>query len=120
VRLIRDGTRTETRFRLLLKWRSPFKSAGASVHSTTCSRGVRISGSNAGYTVFQGSMKGTSYPLHLPVSPSLPFPCVTMCHQVSNALLHTMRLEVLIVMNVLTVVIQDMMLCFGRWVPVFQ
>jgi len=33
---------------------SPFKSArGASVQSTTSSRGVRISGSNAGYTMFR-------------------------------------------------------------------
>ena len=31
-------------------------------------------------------MKGTGYPLHSPVSPSLPLPCVTVCHQVSNAL----------------------------------
>jgi len=38
---------------------------GASVQSTTGSRGVRISGSNAGYTMFGGSVKGTGYPLHL-------------------------------------------------------
>ena len=49
----------------------PFKSAGASVQSTTGSRGERISGSNAGYTIFRGSVKGTDYPLHSPVSPSL-------------------------------------------------
>jgi len=30
-----DGTCAETRFRLLSKWMSPFKSAGASVQSTT-------------------------------------------------------------------------------------
>ena len=40
--------------------------------STTGSRGVRISGSNAGYTMFRGSVKSTGYPLHLAVSPSLP------------------------------------------------
>ena len=33
------------------------------------SRVVRISGSNAGYTMFRGSVKGTGYPLHSPVSP---------------------------------------------------
>jgi len=33
---------------------------------------VRISGSNAGYTMFRGSVKNTGYPLHSPVSPSLP------------------------------------------------
>ena len=67
-----DGTRAETRFRLSAKRTSPFKSAGASVESTTGSRGVRISGSNAGYTMFRGSVKGTGNPLHSPVSPSLP------------------------------------------------
>ena len=44
----RDGTRAETRFRLSPKRTSPFRSAGASVQSTSGSRGVRISGSNAG------------------------------------------------------------------------
>jgi hypothetical protein len=43
-----DGTLAETRFRLSAKRTSPFKSAGASVPSTTGSLGVRISGSNAG------------------------------------------------------------------------
>ena len=57
---------------------------GASVHSTTGSRGVRISGSNAGYTMFRGSVKSTGYPLHSPVSPSLPFPCVTVCRHIST------------------------------------
>ena len=49
---------------------------GKSVQSTTGSRGVRISGSNAGYTMFRGIVKSTGYPLHSPVSPSLPLPCV--------------------------------------------
>ena len=76
-------TRAETRFRLPAKRTSLFKSAGASVQSTTGSRCVRISGSNAGYTMFRGSVTGTGYPLHSPVSPSLPLPCVTMCHHIS-------------------------------------
>jgi hypothetical protein len=59
---------------------------GASLQLTAGSRGVRISGSNAGYTMFQGSVKGTGYPLHSPVSPSLPLPCVTMCHHISTGL----------------------------------
>jgi len=63
------GTRLETRFRLSVKRTSPFKSARASVQSTTGSRGVRISGSNAGYTMFRGSVKSTGYPLRSPVSP---------------------------------------------------
>ena len=78
-----DGTHAETRFSLSAKRTSPFKSAGASVQSTTGSRGVSISGSNAGYTMFRGSVKGTGYPLHSPVSPSLPLPCVTLCHHIS-------------------------------------
>jgi len=86
VHLKRYGTRAETRFRLSPKRTSPFKSAGASVQSTTDSRGVRISGSNVGYTTFRGSVKSTGYPPHSPVSPLLPLPWVTVCHQVSNAL----------------------------------
>ena len=39
---------------------------------------------NAGYTMFRGSVKSTGYPLHSPVSPSLPLPCVTVCHHISN------------------------------------
>jgi hypothetical protein len=50
-----DGTHVETRFCHSAKRTSPFKSAGASVQSATGSRGVRISGSNAGYTKFRGS-----------------------------------------------------------------
>ena len=61
-----------------------FNRRGASVQSTTGSRRVRISGSNAGYTMFRGSVKGTGYPLHSPVSPSLPLPCVTVCHHIST------------------------------------
>jgi hypothetical protein len=59
LRLKCDGTRAETRFRLSAKRTSPFKSAGASVQSTTGSRGVRISSSNTGYTMFRGSVKST-------------------------------------------------------------
>jgi len=78
-----DGTRAETRFCLSAKRMSPFKSVGVSVQSTTGSRGVRISGSNAGYTMFRGSVKSTGYPLHLSVSPPLPLLCITACHHIS-------------------------------------
>jgi len=81
-----DGTRAKTRFRLLATWTSSFKSAGASVQSTTDSRGVRISGSNAGYTLFRGRVKGPCHPLHSPVSPSLLLPCVTVCQHISSGL----------------------------------
>ena len=86
LRLKCDGTRAETSFRLSARRTSPFKSAGASVQSTTGSQGVRISGINAGYTMFRGSVKGTGYRLHSPVSPSLPLPCVTVFHHVSTEL----------------------------------
>jgi len=76
-----DGTSAETRFRL-----SANRTTGASVLSTTGSRGVRISGSKAGYTMFRSSVKGTCYPLHSSVSPSLPLPCVTVCHHISAGL----------------------------------
>ena len=54
--------------------------------STTGSQGVRISGSNAGYTMFRGSEKSIGHPLHSPVSPSLPLPCVTVCRHISTVL----------------------------------
>jgi len=84
-----DSTRAKTRFRRSAKRTSPFKSVGALVQSTTGSRGVRISGSNGnnvGYTMFQGSVKGTGYPIHSPVSPSLPLSCVTVCHHIATGL----------------------------------
>ena len=86
LRLKCDGTHVETRFHLSAKRTSSFKSAGASVRSPAGSQGVRISGSNAGYTMFRSSVKGTGYPLHSPVSPSIPLPCVTVCHYVSTGL----------------------------------
>jgi len=79
-----DGTRAETRFRLSARRTSPFKSAGASVQSTNDSRGVCISGSNAGYTMFRGSVKSTGCPLHSPVSPFTSPPCGTVCHHIST------------------------------------
>ena len=78
LRLKCDDTRAETRFRLSAERTSPFKPAGASVQSTTGSRGVRISGSNAEYTMLRGSVKGTGYPLHSPFPlhfPSCASPC---------------------------------------------
>ena len=70
-RLKRDGTRAETIFGLSARNGRVHlnRPMGASFQSTAGSRGVRISGSNAGYTVFRGSVKGTGYPLHSPVSP---------------------------------------------------
>jgi hypothetical protein len=64
LRLKRDGTRAETRFRLSAKRTSPFKSAGASVQSAIGRPVVRTNDSNAGYTMFLGSVKSTGYLLH--------------------------------------------------------
>ena len=86
LRLKCDGTRAEIWFRLSAKRTSPFKSTESSVQSTTGSRVLRISGSNAGYTVFRGSVKDTGYPLYWPVSPSLPLPCVIVCYHISTGL----------------------------------
>jgi len=89
LRLKRDGTRAETRFRLLPKRTSPFKSAGASVLSIAGSRGVRISGSNAGYTTFRGSVRVLAthsicqFPLHFPSRAS---PCAIMFQTQSTLL----------------------------------
>jgi hypothetical protein len=81
LRLKCDGTRAETRCGLSAKRTSPFKSAGASVQSTPGSRGVRISGSNAGYTMFWGSVK--VYWLPTPFA-SLPFTSPPVRHRVPS------------------------------------
>ena len=70
-----------------------FNRQGASVQSTTGSRGVRISSSNAGYTMFRSRVKGTGYPLHSPVSSSLPLPCVNVCHHISTGLYTELRIR---------------------------
>ena len=50
---------------------SPFKSArwGRQFSRLLAAEVCAISGSNAGYTMFRGSVKTTGYPLHSPVSP---------------------------------------------------
>ena len=40
--------------------------------------------------MFRGSVKGTGYSLHSPVSPSLSLPCVTVCHHVSTGVYLTL------------------------------
>jgi hypothetical protein len=76
----------KTDFVFRRKGRVHLNRPGASVQSTAGSRGVRISGSNAGYSMFRGSVKGTGYPLHSTVSPSLPLPWVTVCLHISTGL----------------------------------
>jgi hypothetical protein len=54
---------------------------GASVQSTIGSRGVCISGNNAGYNMFRGSVKSTGYPLPFD---SFPFTSTPVRHRVSS------------------------------------
>ena len=68
------GTRAETRFRLSAKRTSPFKSAGGISSVDYWQASCAHRDSNAGYTMFRGSVKVTGYPLHSPVSPSLSLP----------------------------------------------
>ena len=56
---------------------SPFKSAGGRQFSRLLAAEVcAISGSNAGYTVFRGSVKGAGYPPH-----STPFTSPPVRHR---------------------------------------
>jgi len=57
------------------------RGGGGSVQSTTGSWGVRISGSNAGYTMFRGSVKGTGYPTPFA---SFPFTYPPVRHRVPS------------------------------------
>jgi len=81
-----DGTCAETRFGLSVKRTSPFKTARVSVQSNAGSRGVRISGQQLYRPCSDVQCKTAGYPLQSHLSPSLPLPCVTMCHQVLNVL----------------------------------
>ena len=52
-----------------------------------CASAVVMLDTPSSEVVWSG-VNGTGYPLHSPVSPSLPLPCVTVCHHVSNAVYH--------------------------------
>jgi hypothetical protein len=83
LRLKCDGTRAETRFHLSTKWTSPFKSAGASVQSTTGRRAVHISLQGLYYSckpVFCSHVMLTGYPLHS----HFPFTSPRMCYCVPS------------------------------------
>jgi hypothetical protein len=98
LRLKCDGTRAETRFRLSGKRTSTFKSAGASVQSTTGSRGLRISLHGfycSAKPVFCSRVTLTGYPLQSLVSLSLLLPCVTVCHHISTGIYVIRTLSVL-------------------------
>jgi len=91
-RLKRDGTRAETRFGLSAKRTSPFKLAGGQFSRL-------LAGEVCASVVVMVVMldtpcsevlcKTTGYPLHSHVSPLLPLPCVTVCHQVSIELYYS-------------------------------
>jgi len=91
-RLKRDGTRVETRFDLSVKRTSPFKLAGwggGGQFSRLLAAEVFASAVVILDTpCSEVECKTTGYPLHSHVSPSLPLPCVTVCHQVSTELFH--------------------------------
>ena len=93
LRLKCDGTRAETKFRLSAKRTSPFKLAGSSVQSTTGSRGVRISSSNAGYTMFRGRVE--EYWLPTPFA-SFPFTYPPVRHRVPSHFNWTQHLKTLL------------------------
>ena len=89
-RLKRDGTRAETRFGLSAKRTSPFKLAVGGQFSRLlaaeeCASAVVIV-VMLDTPCSEVECKATGYPLHSHVSPSLPLPCVTVCHQVSTEL----------------------------------
>ena len=91
-RLKCDGTRAETRFGLSAKRSSPFKLARGAVGgggqfsrllaAEVCASAVVMLDTPCS----EVECKTTGYPLHSHVTPSLPLPCVTVCHQVSTEL----------------------------------
>jgi len=83
MRLKCDGTGQRPDFVLRRNGRVHLNRRGRQFSRLLAAQGVRISGSNAGYTMFRGSVKSTGYLLHPPISPSVPLPCVTVCHHIS-------------------------------------
>jgi len=65
----------------------------ASVQSTTGSRGVRIGGSNAGYTMLRGSVKSTGYP---PPFASFPFTSPPVSHRVPSHFSWTLHHHIIV------------------------
>ena len=90
----RVGTRAETRFGLSAKRTSPFKLAGGQfsrlLAAEVCASAV-VMVVMLDTPCSEVECKTTGYPLHSHVSPSLPLPCVTVCHQVSTELYQVRR-----------------------------
>ena len=85
-----DATSAETKFGLSAKRTSPFKLArgvqfirllAAELWASAVVMVVMLD-----TPCSEVECKTTGYPLHSHVSPSLPLPCVTVCHQVSTEL----------------------------------
>jgi hypothetical protein len=85
LRLKRDGTRPEPDFVFRRNGRVHLNRRGSQfsrlLAAEMCASAVVMLDTPRSEVVLP-----TGYPLHSPVSPSLPHPCVTVCHQVSNAL----------------------------------
>jgi len=88
-RLKRDVTNAEIRFSLSAKRTNPFKLAGGQFSRLLA---AEVCASAVVMVVMlvtprsEVECKNTDYPLLSHVSPSLPLPCVTVCHQVSTEL----------------------------------
>ena len=67
---------------------SPFKSADGGRQFSRLLAAPRCAASAVVMlgTMLRGSVKGTGYPLHSPVSPTLNLLCVTVCHHISTGL----------------------------------
>jgi len=89
-RLKSDGTRAETRFGLSAKRTSSFKLAGGQFCRLLAAEACALAVIMLDTPCSDAESKTTGYPLHSHVSPSLPLPCVTVCHQVSTELYYRM------------------------------
>ena len=83
-----SGTCAETRFRLSAKRTSPFKSAGASVQSTTGSRGVRRHRQQCWIHHVPRQCEGYWLPTQFASFPFTSPPYVTVCHHISTVVYH--------------------------------
>jgi hypothetical protein len=79
LRLKRDGTRAETRFGQFSRLLAVEECRSAVVMVAMLDRPCS-----------EAECTSIGYPFHTLVSPSLPLPCVTVCHQVSSELYFVM------------------------------
>ena len=82
-----DATCTETTFRLLAKWTSPFKLAGCQfsrlLAAKVCASVVVIMDTPCSEVVWRVL---ATHSIRQGISPSLPLPCVAVCHHISTGL----------------------------------